>query len=89
MSLGSWLLALSGPIARQVVVSLGIGVVTYAGVDSVVGALLSEAKAAWSGMPAKVAAYVAIAGVNTGLSIFAGAVVARLALIPLKSLRLL
>lgn len=87
--LGSFLLALSGPIARQVLVALGIGVVSYVGVDAAVGALLNQAKASWSAMPAGVAQYVALSGANTGLSLIAGGILGRVSLIPLKRLRLL
>ncbi|MBN8504877.1 MAG: DUF2523 domain-containing protein [Burkholderiales bacterium] len=87
--LGTWLVALASPIARQVLLALGIGVVSFAGIDAVVGQLLGAAKTAWSGLPGAVAAYVAVSGVNTGLALVGGAITARLALIPLKSLRLL
>jgi hypothetical protein len=87
--LGSWLLALSSPIAKAVMRALGFGVVSYLGVDMALGALLADAKAAWSSQNANVAVYLAMAGGNTALSIIAGAMVARVALIPLKTLRLL
>jgi len=87
--LGTWLLSLSGPIARQVLVALGISVVSFVGFEAGVNMLLGQAKAAWAGMPADVAAYVALSGVNTGLSLIAGAMIGRLSLLPLKQLRLL
>lgn len=89
MSLGTWLVQLSSPIARQVCLALGVGVVSYAGIDAAVSTMLGTARAAWGSMPADIAAYVALSGVNQGLSLVGGAIVARLALMPLKSLRLL
>lgn len=87
--IGTFLVGLATPIARQALISLGIGVVTSVGIDAAVSAMLGAAKAAWAGMPADVMAYVQLSGINTGLSIVAGAMTARLSLIPLKSLRLL
>lgn len=78
--LGTWLLAIVGPAARKVLVALGIGTLTYVGMDAALNAALGAAKAAWGGMPADVASLVAIAGVNTAASILAGALTARLAL---------
>lgn len=89
MKLGAWLVSLASPIARTVMRALGLGVVTMAGVDVALTGLLGQAKAAWAGLPGEVAAYVAMAGVNTGLAILAGALVARISLIPLKTMRLL
>lgn len=87
--MGAFLLALAGPLAKQVMIALGFGIVSYVGIDLAVGALLDQARAGWGGMAADVAAYVALSGANTGLSILAGAIVARVSLIPLKRLKLL
>lgn len=84
--LGTWLFALVTPLARQVLVALGLGVISYAGVDLAVGALLAQAKSAWTGQSAEVANWLAMAGANTALSILAGAITTRLSLIPLKRL---
>lgn len=88
-TLGSMLQAAAGPLARRALQALGIGVLTYVGVDTALGALLSTARTSWTGMSADVAAYVAMAGGNTALSIIAGALVARITLISLKRLTLL
>jgi hypothetical protein len=77
---GSWLLAVSAPVAKRVLTSLGFGVVTYVGMDAALSSALTAAKSAWGGMGADVASMVAMAGVNTAASILAGALTARLAL---------
>lgn len=82
--LGSWLLALASPLARQVLQALGIGVVTYIGVDTTISGVLGIAKENWSGMPAEVANYLALAGVHTCLSMLAGAATTRVTLMTLK-----
>ncbi len=89
MKLGAFLVGLSGPIVKTALRALGIGVVTAVGVDVALSGLLGAAKDAWSGLPGAVAAYVSIAGVNTGIALIAGAMVARVAMIPLKTMRLL
>lgn len=81
---GTWLLAMAAPVAKKVAVSLGIGVVTYVGMDAALSAALGAAKTAWGGMGADVAAFVAMAGVNTAASILAGALTARVALEAVK-----
>lgn len=88
MTFSGLLMALAGPLARQVMISLGLAVVTFTGVDLALGSLLDAARSAWSGgLGADVAAYVAMSGANTGLGMLAGAMVARVAMLATKSLR--
>ena len=88
MPFAALLVALTGPIARQVLLSLGIGLVTYAGVDVAVSALLSQARTAWASGPGggagAAAQLIAMAGVNTALSIIAGGISARVTMLVLK-----
>jgi len=87
MGWGAFLLTMAGPLAKRVMVALGLSIVTYAGVGAAVDGLLSSAKAEWSGgQLAGVADLVAMAGANTALSIIAGAIVARVSLLALKRL---
>ncbi|WIT11127.1 DUF2523 family protein [Paucibacter sediminis] len=86
---GSFVMAMAAPVARQVMTALGFGVVSFIGVDLAVSGLLDQARANWSSMGAGVAAYVALSGANHGLSLVAGAIVGRVALIPLKRMQLL
>jgi len=89
MTWGAFLAAMAGPLAKQVLMALGFGVVTFIGVDLALDSLLSVARAAWSGsLSADVAAYVAMAGINTGLSIIAGAMVGRVTMLATKHLRM-
>lgn len=88
MPLAAWLISLVGPIVTKVLTQLTVGYVTYKGLDAALNALLSKAQANWSGLPADIAAYLAIAGVNTAISIIAGALAARIAMIPLKRLKI-
>ncbi|BEU70737.1 MULTISPECIES: DUF2523 family protein [Ralstonia solanacearum species complex] len=84
MPLAAFLMALIGPLARQLLVSIGIGLITFVGLDAAVGAALSAAKSSLSGMPAVAAAILARGGVFTALSIIAGGITARISLMTLK-----
>jgi len=86
---GAFLVALAGPLARKVLLSLGIGVVTMVGVDQALGAMLGAARAAWAGVPGDVAGLLNLAGCGTAMAMISGAITARVALIPLKKLDLL
>lgn len=90
MNLSALLMALAGPVAKQVLIALGVGVVSFIGIDLALNALLDVARAAWAGAAAgDVAAYLAMSGANTALSLLAGAMLGRVALMATKSLRLL
>jgi Protein of unknown function (DUF2523) len=90
MNWASFLMGLATPIARRVVIALGLGVVTYTGVDLAVSGLLSQAKSAWSGgLTGSVAQLVAMAGVNTALGIICGGIVGRVTMLTLKRMQVL
>lgn len=78
------LMALVGPLARQVLVSLGIGLITFVGVDSAVTGALTAAKGYMGQIPADSAAIAARAGIFTAMSIIAGGISARLSMLVLK-----
>ena len=84
--MGAFLMALAGPLARQVLVSLGIGLITYLGLDLAVSGALSAAKGSLGAMPASVAAILARGGVFTAMSILAGGVMARVSMMTMKKL---
>lgn len=86
--LGTFLVALAGPIAKKVMISLGFGVVSYAAVSVALAAVLSEAKNAWGGLGGEALALIQMAGIGVAASIYAGALTARLALQTLKKLEL-
>jgi hypothetical protein len=83
-TLAGLLTQLAAPIAKRVFATLGLAVVTYVGVSQGLEAALSAAAAGFAGLPAGVTQMVALSGVFDGLSIVAGAMVARVAMTPLK-----
>jgi hypothetical protein len=87
--LGTWLVSLASPMARRVLSSLGLGVVTFVGVDLAVGNIVGLAKSSWGGADAVLLGLLNLAGVGTSMSIIAGAVSSRLALMAMKRMMLL
>lgn len=87
-TLADALVSLAGPLAKKVLTSIGIGVVTYAGVSTAAAAAISAAKTAFTGMTGSAAAIVSIAGVPTALSIIAGGITAGISMLVLKRLQL-
>lgn len=83
-ALGSWLVGLAAPAVRNVLLSLGIGMVSYAALSSAVSTLLSQAKNYFNGLPSHLAGLVGLMGGGEILSILAGAMVARTALAAVK-----
>lgn len=78
MPIAAFLMSIASPIVIRVLTHLGIGIVSYIGVEAAVNGLISLAQNSWSGLPAVVLQFMAIAGVNTALGIIAGGVTARL-----------
>lgn len=86
MNLASLLMALATPLARRVFISLGLSWVVYEGVSTAIEAMLAGAAAQMLGLPPDVLALLNLAGVFDGLSILTGALIARLAMIPLSQI---
>lgn len=80
----SAMMALGGPLAKKVLTSLGIGVITYVGLDTAVNAALSAAKANFSGMTSSMVQIAAMYGFFTALSIIAGGIVGGMTMVMLQ-----
>jgi len=91
MAFGGWgafLAGVAGPVAKKVLTSLGIGVVTMTGVTAALQSGLNAAKAAMGGMTGVVADLVAIAGFFSAVGIIAGGLTAAASLMVMKKLAL-
>lgn len=88
-ALGTWVLALAGPFIKKALVSLGVGIVSYAAVSAALASALSAARGAWSGLAGDALAMISMAGIGTAASILAGALTARVALQVVKRFELL
>lgn len=82
--LGSWFQSISGPIARQVLVSLGVGVTTFVGLDAAVQSALSAAKSALGGLTGDITQILALGGGFAALSTLAGGILAGVTMIALS-----
>lgn len=87
--IGTFLVGLAAPAVRKMIASLGVGIVSYIGVQTALTTALSEAKGAWAGLGGDALGLIELSGASTALSIIAGALTARLALIALKKLQVL
>lgn len=86
-SLASLILALTGSVAARVLTSLGIGLVTYIGLDQLAGAVTSQVQASYGSMPASVIQFLGLAGVGQAIGILLGALTARVAMVATKRYR--
>jgi len=87
--LGTFLVALAGPVVRKALVSLGVGVVSYAAITAALNAALDAAKTSLNGFTGDASMIVAKSGVFVAMGIVAGALVARVSLMALKKLEIL
>lgn len=79
MGWGAFLAAAVGPLAKRVLISLGVGVVTYAAVVAALKTALDAAKATIGGAAPDVVAILAIGGFWTAFAIIAGGMTAAIA----------
>lgn len=87
--LGSFLVAITGPVVKKAMIALGFGIVSYAAIATALNAALDQARNAWGGLGGDALALVNMSGASTALSIVAGALVARVSIMSLKKLEIL
>lgn len=76
MTWAAWLLGLALPLARKVLVGLGFGLVTYAGVSAGLDGIVAQVQASFGGLSGSVVQILALGGVFRAMSILVGALVA-------------
>lgn len=86
ISIGTWLAALAPVLTTKVLTSLGISIVVFTGVQAALSQLIDLAATNLNSVGGDVAAILALAGLHTAMSIFAGAMTGRLAFSQLKRL---
>jgi hypothetical protein len=79
MNLFGFLIAAIGPLALRVIATLGLSVVTFAGVDTVLQGLISQAQSNWSQVPSDILGLCAVARIPECLGLICGAMTARIA----------
>nr|WP_315489898.1 DUF2523 domain-containing protein [uncultured Rhodoferax sp.] len=78
--IGNMLLAIAGSIALQIFVGLGIGVVTYAGIDTAIGWLKAGAVSALLGLPPEIVGMLSLMKVGSCVSMVFSALAIRITL---------
>jgi hypothetical protein len=78
--LAALVVALTGPVVRLVLINLGIGLITFAGVTAAVNTLIENARSSYSNLPADMMQIVSLAGFGDALGIIAAAILIRLSL---------
>lgn len=86
VNLFAFLTGAVGPLAAQVLISLGMGVISFAAIATALGAVLSAAQGHFTGLGGYAFAFASIAGFGEGLGIIAGAMVFKAAYLALPRL---
>lgn len=81
-----FLLAAIWPLAKKVLLMLGIGWVTYEGVGLLVGQVTTEVVALWGGIPTAMLQIASLGGLPQSVGIILGAIAARASLVALSHL---
>ena len=76
-SLWAFLIAAVWPLARKVLVMLGIGIITYAGLTTLLNSLINAAVQNWGQLTGAALQLSSLGGIPQMLGIIAGAMVAR------------
>jgi len=80
MSLAPWLLALAAPLAVRVLAALGLGIVTYTGVDAILTNLIAAITGALGGIPVAAGQIAGLLGIYDAIGIGLGALTTRVSL---------
>jgi len=80
-TLAAFLLSIAWPIAKKILVSLGIGWATYEGLSLLAGAVASQVTSAWGQLGGTTLQLLSLGGFPQALGIILGALAARAALL--------
>ena len=89
VNMTGWVLSLVEPIVGRILTALGVGVVSYAALSTVLNQALGAAKSAMGGLSGDALGLVQLAGVPDAMSIIAGALMTRVSLMVLKRFELI
>lgn len=79
-NLFAWLLVAVAPLAKQILVALGIGTITYTGVTALLNVVTSTMAGYFGQIGSEVSGLLALSGIFTSAGIFLGAIASRAAL---------
>lgn len=80
MNLGSFILALVGPVLVRAIIALGFTAVTFTGITVLTDSLVEYAQSSWSAVPLTVIQLASLSGIPEFLGMIFGALVARVAI---------
>ncbi|MBN8454825.1 DUF2523 family protein [Accumulibacter sp.] len=75
--MAAFLLAMAGPLAARVLVSIGVGILTYEGVVLVAGQIQTQVVNLWGQLPLAFTQLAALSGLSTAFGIIIGGILAR------------
>lgn len=87
--IGAFLGAAAAPLTRTVLASLGMGIISFAAVTAALGAALTYAQSAYTGLPAYIFALAGLSGMGEAFGMIAGAMIFRVAFTSLPKLGVL
>lgn len=73
----AWLLAAIWPLAKKVLLALGIGFLTYEGVTTLVNVVITNMQTLWGGVTTTFLQFASLMGIPEAMGIMCGAMVAR------------
>jgi hypothetical protein len=85
-NLAAWLLSLGAPLAKRVLIALGIGVISYTGYSALVDQVKVAVLAQWGQLGGATLALMSLGGVGEALGIILSAFAARAALMAAERL---
>jgi|GEM_PF-4925947 len=87
VALGAWLLSIAGSLVGRALLSLGFAFVSYAGITSLTGGVISAAQSRYSAIDPDILQFLNLGGVGESGGIIAAALVARGTMSAIKKLR--
>lgn len=76
-----FLAAAVGPLAKRILIALGVGLVSYASVQTLANSLISQVQSNFGMIPTSMLQIATLGGIPQALSIICGALLARVALL--------
>jgi len=86
VNLASWLLAVSVPVVKKVMVALGIGTISYASIKPLIDSILGNLLTTYASFTGPAAQILSLSGIPDALGIVTGAIVARVSFIVMNKI---
>ena len=85
-SIATLLFSWAGPLARRVLIAIGIGTITYVGIDAALASVVSAIQSQLGGLPSDIIQILAMGGLTSAMSIVLGGIAARVSMMSLSKL---